>query len=366
MTTEFELNGVSSDVRLGKGGVRIRDNAGAVENRNPDNTAFVNARGADAVDPNDFVTFQQFQAAISGLDWKENVVSVTSTAIDLTGGTFTNDGSATNGVTLADGDRLLVTEQNVAGPDVTNGIYDYVAGSNTFTRSSDLAAGSDAEGAVVSVTQGTLAGTVYRQTQSPAIVGTDALAWEDLPIGTGISSIVSSGGTVSLVNAGAPPTAQIKGLDNTATITFTDNGTSVEANINPGSVGTTELTDGAVTEAKLAPGVVLTRRVAITNADVPGTTNIGAVLPAGNYRVIGIQIPVNTGFASVAAPAEVAISDGTQTLMTTAQSDLAIEDTYISREVAAVSSAGATQLQAIFTGAATAGAGEIIIQLIAV
>lgn len=92
----------------------------------------------------------------SGLDAKESARLATttgSTDIDLTGGTF---GGTIDGVTVNDGDRILIKNQDSNQED--NGIYVYSSGSNTFVRADDFDGSPSGEvtaGAYVFIEEGT-------------------------------------------------------------------------------------------------------------------------------------------------------------------------------------------------------------------
>ena len=52
----YDLNGVSGNVELGKRGPRIKDNAGVIEHRNQADDAYVRVKGDHPIDDNDLVT----------------------------------------------------------------------------------------------------------------------------------------------------------------------------------------------------------------------------------------------------------------------------------------------------------------------
>lgn len=102
----------------------------------------------------DAATFGQLQAALAGRDAKDNVV-VVSVANETLSGLPTIDG-----VSLTSGQRVLLTAQTTASE---NGIWEVSAGA--WTRPSDFATGSSAEGAYISVS----AGTTYEGTMWVAV-----------------------------------------------------------------------------------------------------------------------------------------------------------------------------------------------------
>lgn len=88
--------------------------------------------------------------------------------------TALNAGDVIDGVTLADGDRVLVKNQTVGTED---GVY--VVGANP-ARATDFAVGKDVVGFGVRVYNGTAnKNTVWAVYAEPAVVGTNALRFID-------------------------------------------------------------------------------------------------------------------------------------------------------------------------------------------
>jgi hypothetical protein len=77
-----------------------------------------------------------------------------------------------NGYTLVAGDRILVAGQTGS---ITNGIY--VAAVGAWARAADMAAGSNANNAFLTITNGTYASQSWLCASAPAVVGTNALLW---------------------------------------------------------------------------------------------------------------------------------------------------------------------------------------------
>jgi hypothetical protein len=120
----------------------------------------------------DAVNLEQLQAAESGLDVKKSVKVATTANVTIA--TALNGGDSIDGVTLSNGDRVLVRAQD---DPVQNGIY--VAG-DTPARSSDAdSAGELSGGAFVFVEQGdTQADTGWVVTSNGSLTpGTDAIVW---------------------------------------------------------------------------------------------------------------------------------------------------------------------------------------------
>jgi hypothetical protein len=132
-------------------------------------------------------------AIASGLDLKESVRVATTTGetdIDLTLGTF---GGTIDGVALADGDRVLIKNQD--SDQSENGIYVYSSSSSTFARSIDFQNPYVTSGAFTFVSEGTknaASGWVLVNTD-PVDVGVDDLVFTqfseagDLTAGVGIN-----------------------------------------------------------------------------------------------------------------------------------------------------------------------------------
>ena len=132
-----------------------------------------------------------------GLDVKGSVEYGTTANIDLATWNLstTNIDVPVSVGSLTVGDRVLVKNQTTASQ---NGIYNVVNGS-TWTRSTDMAAGSDAAGAFTFIEKGSpgsgsLADTGWVQTADPATVGTDNLTWSLF------SSAGNNASTISVTN----------------------------------------------------------------------------------------------------------------------------------------------------------------------
>jgi hypothetical protein len=128
----------------------------------------IKALGA-AIDPTDAVNKGQMDAMLEGLKPKAAVrVATTANLVIATG---LNAGDVVDGITLADGDRVLVKDQTAAEE---NGIYIVSA---TPTRSTDfdqLSPIDEINGSLIAVQQGTdNAGKVFVQSGVVAVLDTD-------------------------------------------------------------------------------------------------------------------------------------------------------------------------------------------------
>ena len=119
-----------------------------------------------------FATKGYVDSVSEGLDVKQSCQVATTANITIA--TALNSGDSIDGVTLANGDRVLVKDQSTA---TQNGIY--VVG-DTPVRADDLAAGADAAGAFTFVEQGSTnadIGFVCTSNKGSAVVGTNNLAF---------------------------------------------------------------------------------------------------------------------------------------------------------------------------------------------
>lgn len=113
-------------------------------------------------------------AAIEGLAWKDDVRVSTQGNINLS-----SPGGTIDGVTLATNDRILVRLQT---DNTQNGIYVWTGAATPLTRSLDANTGAELREAVVTVSQGTDSGNVYRQSTSTLVLGTNPVTF--VPFGS--------------------------------------------------------------------------------------------------------------------------------------------------------------------------------------
>lgn len=132
---------------------------------------------ADASAATDLVTLQQMQAAIRGLDWKDNVRVASTGNINLAA-----PGATIDGVTMALNDRFLAKDQTTASQ---NGIYVWNGAAVAATRAVDADASAEVtSGMATTVTEGTVntsGGTAPRAysliTPNPITLGTTSLTF---------------------------------------------------------------------------------------------------------------------------------------------------------------------------------------------
>lgn len=116
------------------------------------------------------VEFAQFLAAIEGLAWKDDVRLVATTNV-----TIATPGATINGVTMAAGDRMLLTAETAPAD---NGIYIWNGAAVPATRAPDMSSSAEFNSAVVTATEGTAnPGTTWRQTAVNPTVGTTAIVF---------------------------------------------------------------------------------------------------------------------------------------------------------------------------------------------
>lgn len=126
--------------------------------------------------------------AVTGVSWKNTARAATTAEIATfppTDGVTTV--SAIDGITLAEGDRILVKDQTTGSE---NGIY--VVTSGTWLRGDDLPAGSSASGAAIWVDAGTVNGDkgyVVTTDQGSDTVGTDAIVWAKFSSVPGVAGV---------------------------------------------------------------------------------------------------------------------------------------------------------------------------------
>lgn len=115
------------------------------------------------------VIFEQLAAAIEGVAWKDNVRAASTANV-----TVSAPGAAIDGVTLTSGDRILLKNQTTQ---TENGIYIFNGSATPATRALDANTFSKLESAVVTVDEGTNAGSTWRQTQVNGTIGVNNLVW---------------------------------------------------------------------------------------------------------------------------------------------------------------------------------------------
>jgi hypothetical protein len=131
------------------------------------------ARIVNAQDPTsaqDYATKAYVDANLEGLAWKDSCRAASTANISLA-----SPGATIDGVTMVSGDRFLAKNQSAPAE---NGIYVWNGAAVPATRSADMNAAAEVEGATVPVEEGTAnANTTWRQSAVNVTLGTTALAW---------------------------------------------------------------------------------------------------------------------------------------------------------------------------------------------
>lgn len=121
------------------------------------------------VDAGDAVSKSYVDSAIEGLAWKDSARIGTQSNLNLS-----SPGATIDGVTMASQDRVLVRNQSTQSE---NGIYVWNGASTAMTRSLDASTFAELEQAIVTVEEGTDAGSTFRQTQVNGTIGSSNIIW---------------------------------------------------------------------------------------------------------------------------------------------------------------------------------------------
>lgn len=117
------------------------------------------------------VTYEQWQAQIEGLAWKDDVKAAATTNINLA-----SPGATVDGVVMSLNDRFIATGQTAPAE---NGIYVWNGASSPATRAADMSSSVEFNSAVVPVMSGgtTNGSTTWRCTSANITVGTDPVTF---------------------------------------------------------------------------------------------------------------------------------------------------------------------------------------------
>lgn len=218
---------------------------------------------ADGTLSSDAATWGQVQGLVNGVKYVSVRVASTANIAALSGlgSPFTIDG-----VTLADGDRVLLKNQTTQAQ---NGVYVYngpLGGvPNTLVRAPDMDSAAEVDGKVVIVedSNSTQAGTLWITTSEVTTLGTDAIAFTQF---NSVADIIAGAGltkTGTTLDVGAGPgitvnadTVQVR-LAGASGLAFAGGGTQgLFVNVDDATVeltagGLLRVKDGGIGEAKL-------------------------------------------------------------------------------------------------------------------
>lgn len=130
-------------------------------------------------------TYAQLKSQIEGLAWKDAARVKTQANLDLSA-----PGSTIDGISLSNGDRLLVASQTTASQ---NGIYLWNGAATPATRALDASTFAELEAAVITIEEGTDAGTTWRQTGVNGVIDTNDVTWTAFGIVTPAASESTAG-----------------------------------------------------------------------------------------------------------------------------------------------------------------------------
>jgi len=197
MSKNYTQDGIGQSTEFGLDGNRVATNPTApgggtrIEVRENDNTTPSRTSGAQAQEPDEYITLAQFQAQSK---WIEPVVALADANVASLSGTTTIDG-----VALSAGDRVALTAQ--AAP-VENGVWVVQAGA--WTRPGDFDTGQSASNRTFLVGEGaSFADTTWTVSTDPPndIIDTDPLALVQTT-GQAQTSIQNVGAGTGLLAAG--------------------------------------------------------------------------------------------------------------------------------------------------------------------
>jgi hypothetical protein len=246
-------------------------------------TAIPSIGGLTPAASGDLVNKAYVDAKINGLHWKESVRVRSTSNVDISDAPATIDG-----ISMAANDRVLLTGQS-AGAE--NGIYIWASDGGAMSRAADADTFQELNGAAVFVREGTSANEGYQQ--SAELSSFSSQSW---------ILFTSSG-------AGRQAGTFLSLSSNTLNVDFDNSSIGVNGSdqlfIKASGVGTAEIADNAVTNAKLEESQV-------TYSAGSGLTGGGAVALGGSAT-----------FAVQAANATISVGAGGIQVGTIAASNIA-------------------------------------------
>lgn len=133
----------------------------------------------------DAVPKSYVDSAVEGLAWKDSARVGTQSNINLS-----SPGATIDGVTMASQDRVLVRNQSTQSQ---NGIYVWNGSAVAMTRSLDASTFAELEQAIITVEEGTDAGTTWRQTQINGTIDSSNVIWTSFAAAAPAASETTAG-----------------------------------------------------------------------------------------------------------------------------------------------------------------------------
>ena len=124
-------------------------------------------------------------SAVEGLAWKDSARVGTQSSINLS-----SPGATVDGITMASQDRVLVRNQSTQ---TQNGIYVWNGASTALTRSLDASTFAELEQAVITVEEGSDAGTTWRQTQINGTIDSSNVLFTSFGASSPVASETTAG-----------------------------------------------------------------------------------------------------------------------------------------------------------------------------
>ena len=133
----------------------------------------------------DAVPKSYVDSAVEGLAWKDSARVATQSNINLS-----SPGATIDGVTMASQDRVLVRNQSTQSE---NGIYVWNGSAVAITRSLDASTFAELEQAIITVEEGTDAGTTWRQTEINGVIDTNNVIFSSFAAAAPAASETTAG-----------------------------------------------------------------------------------------------------------------------------------------------------------------------------
>ena len=133
----------------------------------------------------DAVPKSYVDSAVEGLAWKDSARVATQSNINLA-----SPGATIDGITMVSQDRVLVRNQSTQSQ---NGIYVWNGSATALTRSLDASTFAELEQAIITVEEGTDAGTTWRQTQINGVIDTNNVIFSSFAAAAPAASETTAG-----------------------------------------------------------------------------------------------------------------------------------------------------------------------------